>query len=77
MDAVIIGSSFLRTGQLHAQHLVHLGDLQSGGHGLAGLPGVDVRLREAELVGELLLRPPLGISGLRDGDPQVLRHGWR
>lgn len=72
-----VGSALVRSGQLHAQHLVHFSDLETRGHRLAGLPRVYVRFREAELVGELLLRPALRVSGLRDGDSEVLGHGWR
>lgn len=64
-------------GQLDAQDLLHLGDVDSRRHRLARLPGVDLGLGNGDHLGELLLVPALGIAGLRDGDSEVVWHGGR
>ena len=55
---------FIGSWEFAAEHFIHFGDDISRGQGFTGLPSVDLGFLNAHDMGELLLCPAFGVSGL-------------
>jgi hypothetical protein len=69
-------SMFIGSWEFAAEHFIHFGDDVSRGQGFTGLPSVDLGFLNAHDMGELLLCPAFGVSGLWDGKSEILWHWW-